>query len=285
MGLLNGQLNRSHPPGSKGDARSSGSMSLIRRRGCGAHPNQRSLRVCVGVLGMSMRRSLWTGQTSTSPRHGRPARLHGCAFDDSLVSRCVTVQGTYALDDDAHLLVGREGTAWHSLCGRKDQNDEVVWAGHEWPEAYDECPECAAMVDSSLWAEDARQETTEAGRAHPRSYEKRVQEYRLMGCRIRSGSRHRPSDQSLSKAMCGADLRPKVVQRTTPMGGPLHCHSCDRAVGGRGQQDDRRVRWSSRSDPRCGPPERLGNERSCQTSERGEFPLAPIRRSSCMGEE
>ena len=141
----------------------------------------------------------------------------------------VVVQGAYALDNDAHLLVGRDGTSWRSLCGRSDQSGAVEWAGQEWPEAYDECPECAAMVDADLWSATTSEDAGDPVRPQPRSLVPRIRKYRLWVV-TDGGIEHRPTDETLRKAMCGTELRPGDVQRAIPMGGPGHCHACDDAV-------------------------------------------------------
>lgn len=142
----------------------------------------------------------------------------------------ITVQGVYALNDDAHLLTGRGGGSWLSLCGRVDPNDTVDWAGHEWPEAYDECPECAAMVHTELWDPDRTDRYPESKPVDPSTFARRVREYRLWIV-TQDGFEHRPSDATLAAAMCGAALTSSTEQRSAPMGGPTHCHACDRAVG------------------------------------------------------
>ena len=129
----------------------------------------------------------------------------------------VTVQGVYALDDDAHLLTGRDGGSWLSLCGRVDANQAVGWAGHEWPEAYDECPECAAMVHTDLWAPDTTDRYAVSKQTEPASSAKRVREYRLWIV-TQDGFEHRPSDAALTTAMCGAALGSNAEQRSAPHG-------------------------------------------------------------------
>jgi hypothetical protein len=141
----------------------------------------------------------------------------------------VVVQGAYALDE-AHLLVGRDGNSWLSLCGRCDDNDAVVWAGPDWPEAYEQCPECVAIVDAHPYSSEQSDHAAEAERPASTSLAARIREYRLWIVAT-DGIEHRPSDESLTRAMCGAGLQPGDVQRTKPVGGSAHCHTCDRAVG------------------------------------------------------
>lgn len=142
----------------------------------------------------------------------------------------LVVTGVYALEDDAHLLVGRAGGMWRSACGRTDPNDAVNWAGHEWPDAYEECPACAAMVDASLWTSVGPDEADSVVLGPTQSLSERVRGYRLWVVSS-DGVEHRPADQTLTTAMCGAELQPENAQRTAPIGGPGHCHECDRAVG------------------------------------------------------
>lgn len=180
----------------------------------------------------------------------------------------ITVRGAYALDGDAHLLVGREGAAWLSLCGRTDPNDTVNWAGHEWPEAYDECPECAAMVHTDLW--DSHEPADRHVRSVPvdrNSLAKRIREYRLWVV-ADDGLEHRPKDAALTKSVCGAALSPDHVQRNAPEGGATHCHACDRAVGqaraaARPRRDPKSKRPSSR-------PHKRGGERAKAPARKGD---------------
>lgn len=175
----------------------------------------------------------------------------------------IAVQGVYALADDAHLLIGRDGTAWLSLCGRNDQDDSVCWAGHEWPEAYDECPECAAMVHSDLWATEGPNEAAQTNPAEPGSLAKRISDYRLWVVAI-DGIEHRPRDETLLKAMCGAKLGRGDAQRKAPMGGPAHCHACDRAVG--------QVRAATRPRQRIARPKRSSARSPKKTGNRAQTP-------------
>jgi hypothetical protein len=179
--------------------------------------------------------------------------------EPSEVSReVVTVQGVYALDDDAHLLTGREGGSWLSLCGRIDSNETVDWAGHEWPEAYEECPECAAMVHPDLWDPDATDRHRESRQVEPSSFVKRVREYRLWIV-AQDGFEHRPSDATLAKAMCGVALASNNEQRSAPMGGPTHCHACDRAVG-QARTAARPRREPKQKRPSARPPKRAAQQ-------------------------
>lgn len=166
----------------------------------------------------------------------------------------VTVQGVYAIDDDAHLLTGREGGSWHSLCGRVDPNDAVDWAGHEWPAAYDECPECAAMVHTDLWDPDTTDRHLESRKVEPSSFAKRVREYRIWVV-AQDGIEHRPSDAASAKTMCGVALTSSSEQRVAPMGGPTHCHACDRAVG-QARAAARPRREPKQKRPSARPPKR-----------------------------
>lgn len=145
-------------------------------------------------------------------------------------SGAVVVSGVYALEDDAHLLVGRNGSSWMSLCGRSDPTESVNWAGHDWPEAYDACPTCASAVgDATPWFPSESDAPSCIEDASQAEWE-RVKSYRLW-VYSDDGIEHRPRDERLREAMCGAEIRPENVRRTSPLGGPFHCHACDRAVG------------------------------------------------------
>lgn len=139
------------------------------------------------------------------------------------------VTGAYAVDDDAHLLITRVGRSWLSACGRRDEIDTVDWAGHDWPEAYEACPDCASIADAARLSDGGASAVAEQARDCP-SLESRIASYRLWVV-ADDGLEHRPSGRAIDTAMCGAKLHPGDVQRLRPVGGPEHCHACDRAVG------------------------------------------------------
>ena len=142
----------------------------------------------------------------------------------------VLVQGVYAVDDDdAHLRIGRADGAWLSVCGRRDANLLVAWAGDEWPEAYDACPDCLGLVDADLWPPDLPGDEAQSGSAATTTPEERFRAHRVWV--IQDEMEHRPRDEAMTAAMCGASLRPGATPLLTPTAEAMHCHECDRAVG------------------------------------------------------
>ena len=141
----------------------------------------------------------------------------------------VLVQGVYAVDDDAHLRIGRSDGSWLSVCGRRDANLLVAWAGDEWPVAYDACPDCIGLVDADLWPPDYPGDDARRGAAAATTPLERFRDFRVWV--IQDEVEHRPRDEDMKAAMCGASLRPGATPLLTPTAEAMHCHECDRAVG------------------------------------------------------
>lgn len=159
-----------------------------------------------------------------------------CSSDarEPLSAESVVIRGVYALDDDAHLWTSRDAAGWSSICGRTDPEEQVAWAGDDWPEAYDRCPECVRMVEADLdQGDDGREipRPPDNGEAPvPRKLlAARLRDYHVWV--IQDGTEHRPRNQNMDAAMCGRKLDGGLAPRLHPTEGVQHCHECDRAVG------------------------------------------------------